>query len=294
MTTPNHKHKQPHRPDNPGHPGNAGIDVAGELRRLTARDRWLLDLLHEHQVLSTEQITALAFDTAHTARIRLNLLNRRGVLARFRDCVRPGSQSWRWTLGPLGATYLAARDGKPTPRPSAIRDRANRLAANPRLGHTLAVNQFFTDLAAHARTNPGARLSLWWSERTCVREVTGDLVRPDGHGVWTEHGATLSFWLEVDRNTEPRHRVLSKLDGYLRLHRATGLHHAVLIWLDGPGRETSLHRTLTTHPAITSGGLLVATATSDTDPAAPVWLPAAATRRVHLTDLPRAGQQRAA
>jgi hypothetical protein len=284
MTTRKHNNDEPRRPALRGHPATDG-DVSGELRRLTTRDRWLLDLLHEHQVFSTEQITALAFDTAHTARIRLNLLLRRGMLAKFRDCVRPGSQSWRWTLGPLGAAYLAAREGHPTPRPSAVRDRIDRLATSPRLGHTIGVNQFFVDLAAHARTTPGTQLAVWWSERTCVREITGDLVRPDGHGVWADHGRGVAFWLEYDRGNEPRHRILSKLDGYLRLHRTTGRGYPVLIWLDSLGRETSLHRRLTTHPAITSGELTVATGHEQLHPAGPVWLPAGHIIRCRLADV---------
>src|SRR6185436_8458918 len=85
-------------------PPRGGADVASELRRLMPRDRWLLDLLHEHEVFTTEQVAALAFDHVHTARNRLMLLHQRGILARFRDAVRPGSQSWRWTLDLVGAT----------------------------------------------------------------------------------------------------------------------------------------------------------------------------------------------
>ena len=59
----------------------------------------------------------LGFDNVHTARNRLNLLQRRGVLARFRDAVRPGSQSWRWALGWIGAAFIAYRDGAAVPRP---------------------------------------------------------------------------------------------------------------------------------------------------------------------------------
>ena len=285
MTTRNHTHRSKHRTD-PVHPNHQHISVATELRRLTPRDRWLLDLLHEHQVLSTEQVSALSFDTIHTARIRLNLLDRRGVLARFRDCVRPGSQSWRWTLGVLGATYLAHRDGQPTPRPSAIRERISRLSTNPHLGHLLGVNQFFVDLAAHARHTPGTQLERWWSERTCVQEITGSIVHPDGHGIWTEHGAPLPFWLEWDAGTEPRHRILSKVDSYRQLHRATGLGHAVLIHLDTPGRESSLRPRLAAHPAVTGGELLIATTHAGCHPAAAVWSPAlGGEARIRLADL---------
>lgn len=284
MTSRKHTPTDPHA----GHPGPAGIDVASELRRLTARDRWLIDLLHEHQMLSTEQITALAFDTAHTARIRLNLLQRRGVLARFRDCVRPGSQSWRWTLGVLGESYLTARDGRTPPRPAAVRLRVDRLATNPRLGHLHGVNQFFVDLAAHARTAPDASLSVWWSERTCVREVTGELVRPDGHGVWTEVGHSAAWWLEWDSGSEPMHRVVAKLDGYHRLHRATGVEHAVILWLHSQGREESFHARARGHPL--TAQLTVATGSGgpDTNPSGPLWWPVGHTRRVRLAALPAA------
>jgi len=264
-------------------------DVSGELRRLMLRDRWLVNLLHEHQVLTTEHVAALGFDNVHTARNRLGQLASRGVLARFRDCVRPGSQQMRWTLGWIGAAYIAARDGAPTPRPATIAERVNRLSANPRLAHLLGVNGFFVSLAAHARHTPGTRLDVWWSERRC-REVTGELARPDGHGTWTEDGHTVAWWLEYDRATEPSRRLAEKLDGYAALHQATGLDHAVLIRMQTPRQETELHRRLRTHPAITSGRLLVATMSGNhtTHPVAPVWLPVGQTARVRLAHLPNA------
>jgi hypothetical protein len=266
------------------HPPRGGVDVAGELRRLMPRDRWLLDLLHEHQVFTTEHVAALGFDHVHTARNRLVLLSGRGILARFRDAVRPGSQQWRWTLDLVGAAYIAARTSAPTPSPAAVRNKINRLAANPHLGHLLGVNGVFVDLAAYARTTPGARLGTWWSERTC-RTVTGDLVHPDGHGVWTADGTTVGFWLEYDTGTEKRHVVAAKLDGYAALHRATGLTHAVLFWLSTPGRETSLRHQLARHPAVTSGALHVATAAGG-HPAGPVWLPLGQAHRARLAQLP--------
>jgi len=269
-----------------GRQPRGGIDVAGELRRLMPRDRWLLELLHEHQVFTTEQIAALGFDHVHTARNRLVLLNQRGILARFRDGVRPGSQQWRWTLDLIGAAYLAARNDEPEPTAAVIRRRINRLASWPGLAHRLGTNGIFVDLAAHARTNPRARLGVWWSERTC-RTVTGELVRPDGHGVWTEDGRTCSFWLEYDRSTEKAHQVVAKLDGYAALHRATGLGHAVLFWLETPRREASLRARLAVHPAVTSGALTVATSGGGDHqhPAGPVWTPLAASGRVRLAHL---------
>jgi hypothetical protein len=96
----------------------------------------------------------------------------------------------------------------------------------------------------------------------------------------------VSFWLEYDRGTEPRHRVLSKLDGYVRLHRATGLTHVVLIWFDTPGRETSLHQRLAAHPAVAADELAVAIGHGQHHPAGPVWLPAGHATRLRLAELP--------
>ncbi|MEV6932740.1 replication-relaxation family protein [Dactylosporangium sp. NPDC051485] len=263
--------------------------MASELRRLMPRDRWLLDLLHQHQVFTTEQVAALGFDNVHTARNRLNLLANRAVLTRFRDAVRPGSQSWRWALGWIGAAYIAYRDGAPVPRPGTVADRVNRLGASPRLAHLLGINGFFVDLAAHARTTPGARLGVWWSERRC-RDVCGDLAHPDGHGMWTDDGHTVSFWLEYDRASEPARRVAGKLDGYHALHRAAGLNHPVLIRMQTARQETELHKRLRAHPAVASGGLLVATMAGEhtIHPAGPVWLPVGHPHRLRLAQLPAA------
>lgn len=268
-------------------PVPSGPDVAGELRRLTPRDLWLLDLLGEHQVLTTDQITALAFDHITTARHRLRLLANRDILTRFRAYTRPGSDGMRWTLGWIGAAYIAARDDAPTPRARTITDRTNRLAASPRLAHRLGVNGFFVALIAHARQHPTSSLRLWWSERRCY-EICGQLARPDGHGVWTEDERTVSWWLEYDQGTEHAGRVAAKLDGYAALHQATGLTHAVLYRMQTPRQETELQRRLRTHPAVTGGRLLVATTSGDPglDPAGPVWLPAGHSTRRRLAHLP--------
>jgi hypothetical protein len=84
------------------------------------RDRWLIELLAQHRVLTAEQITALAFDHIKRAWRRLRLLCQRGVLARFRRHVQPGTQSWRYTLGPLGATVNGSGPPGTTARPLAI------------------------------------------------------------------------------------------------------------------------------------------------------------------------------
>jgi len=261
--------------------------VAAELSRITPRDRLLLDLLHDHHTFTTDQVTDLAFTSLGRARNRLSDLHRRAVLDRFRHYQRPGSQSWRWTLGPVGAAIVAASRGEPMPRPAAVREATARLAMSATLGHLLAVNGFFVALTAHARTrHDGARLVRWWNEARC-REACGNLVRPDGHGVWHTGGRAVPFWLEMDLGTEVLSRVAGKLTGYA--HLGPRLAYPVLIWLPNESREANLHAHLSRTGV--PDGLTVATASDDRaadtgGPAGPVWRVAGHAGRVALADLP--------
>jgi hypothetical protein len=282
-----------HLDGRPGGPAArlTAVAVAAELSRITPRDRHILDLLDQHQTLTTGHLTALVFTSTGRAQNRLADLYRRGVLDRFRHYQRPGSQSWRWTHGPLGAAIVAAGRGDPMPRPAAVRDATARLAMSPTLPHLLAVNGFFVALTAHARTRRaggaagGARLSVWWSEARC-REACGNLVRPDGHGVWHSGGRVVPFWLEMDLGTETLARVGGKLAGYANL--GPRLSYPVLFWLPTAAREANLQRLLSRTGV--PDGLTVATASDDTaagvgGPAGPVWRIIGHPGRVALADL---------
>jgi Replication-relaxation len=262
--------------------------ITAELARLTARDRRLLHLLDQHQVLATEHIISLAFGSRNRALSRLSLLYRRGILDRFRHYHRPGSQSWRWTLGPLGAGIVAAGRGEPLPRPAAVRDRTARLATGPTLSHLLGVNGFFAHLAAHARAHDGHDLARWWPEQRSTRAI-GRLARPDAHGVWAAHGRRVPFFLEYDTGTEPLHRLVRKLGDYAAL-AGTRWALPVLFWLPSSVREANLHQHLhrTGRPP---AGVTVATAAADHatghgGPAGPVWLVIGHGGRRLLADLP--------
>src|SRR5918999_40797 len=108
--------------------------------RLNDRDRWLLGMLHEHRVLTTSQITALAFDTATAARHRLCTLHRLRVVDRFRPLTPVGSAPWHYVLGDAGAAVLAAERGLDVRELHHRPDQAIRLAGSMHLTHTLAVN----------------------------------------------------------------------------------------------------------------------------------------------------------
>lgn len=294
-------------------------DALAEQRQLTLRDRRVLALLAEHRVLTADQLTRLVFDNPTSARHRLTRLTDRGVLARFRHYQRPGSQAWRYVLGTLGAMLHAATTGATLPAPSRVAERALSLSASPRLGHLLAVNEFFVSLAHHARTHPGATLAQWWPEPHATR-VCGRIARPDGGGEWHEHPPTppadgrargpgggpaaesarrtsaggevrrVAFWLELDRGTEPLPRLVDKLTGYRQLADA-GLSRPVLIVVPTTTREHHLQ----THPDLYSAGPagdpLVATTSADQltatghSPADAVWRLPGDRRRVRLIEL---------
>jgi hypothetical protein len=271
------------------------VVVAAELSRITPRDRLLLDHLDQHHVFTTDQLADLTFGTIGRARHRLNTLHGRAVLDRFRHYQRPGSQSWRWTLGPVGAAIVAASRGEPLPRPSAVRDATARLATSPTLAHLLATNGFFIALTRDARTrNDGARLARWWNEARS-RDACGNLVRPDGHGVWHAAGSSgqrvVPFWLEMDLGTEMLSRVAAKLTGYANVGPRRA--YPVLFWLPGTVREANLHALLSRTGV--PDGVTVATAGEDTaadtaagtgGPAGPVWRVYGRPGRVPLSDLP--------
>ena len=117
------------------------------------------------------------------------------------------------------------------------------LAASEHLGHLVGVNGFFTALVRSARQRTDATLATWWSERRCAA-AWGEVVRPDGYGVWAEGGARLPFLLEYDNGTERLARLADKLPGYARLAGAAG--HPTLgpLPLPEPAREADARRVL--------------------------------------------------
>jgi DNA-binding CsgD family transcriptional regulator len=90
---------------------------------LTDRDRKLVRLVARHRVLTTDQLAALRFGNLTTARHRLAVLVRVGLLRRFRPHREIGSAPWHYVLGPIGAALLARktatrRNGRPRSAPT--------------------------------------------------------------------------------------------------------------------------------------------------------------------------------
>ena len=221
------------------------LTVAG---RLTERDRLICRLLDEHRVLTTAQVADVGFTGERRARMRLAELHALDLLDRFRPQVWGNPAPYHWTLGPLGAALVAAEAGIEPAAPAWRRTLAHELAQSQRLGHLVGVNGFFCALLRSARTRPGCWLEEWWSERRCAREW-GEVVRPDGYGIWSDAGTSLPFLLEYDNGTEPLARLAGKLDGYHRLAQAAGHPNWVLFSFGSPRREHDARRVLR-HPGV--------------------------------------------
>ena len=165
-------------------------------------------------------------------------------------------------------------------RPHSGRGRARRrrsllatslvhdLAASHASAHLVGLNGFFCSLLGSARTRPGCRLDEWWSERRCAREW-GEVVRPDGYGIWTEADTSLPFLLEYDNGTERLECLADKLPGYANLAAAAGHPNWILISFPSPRRERDAR------PRPRERAVPVATASREpgTAPDAAIWLP---------------------
>ncbi|WP_432049451.1 replication-relaxation family protein [Verrucosispora sp. NA02020] len=254
---------------------------------LTLRDRVLLDWLADHGVLTTPQIAHGLFPSLDFAQRRLRRLRAVRVVGWFRPFKTDGgSHPYHYVLDQLGAEVVAAQRDQPPPRPSQTKTRRRRWTVARVLEHRLGVNQFFTDLAGHARTRAGHDLQRWWSESRCREpgafagpdarvELLGypAPVRPDGHGVWRAGDLRVPFFLEHDTGTEPLTELVRKVAGYHRLVEYGGPQWPVLFWLHSAHRARHLHQRL----AEETLGVPVATASRDhatqaaLSPAGPLW-----------------------
>lgn len=144
MTTSSHSH-----PRGAG-TGAATKDEAALLEasaHLTERDRHLVRLVGEHRVLTTDQLTALAFGNLTTARHRLSALVLLGLLRRFRPHRETGSAPWHYVLGPVGAALLGAEDRDEKKwAPQARADRVLGLERSQRLAFVLEYHTGSEDL----------------------------------------------------------------------------------------------------------------------------------------------------
>jgi hypothetical protein len=268
---------------------------------LTERDRTLVRLVGVHRVLTTDQLAAVGFGSITTARHRLSVLFRLGLLRRFRPHPETGSAPWHYLLGPVGAALLGAEDRDERRWAPQVRaDRQLALERSARLAHMTGRNWFFVALARHAREG-GGELREWLNEADTALSFEHAAVRsddrsrlphPDGAGTWAEHGRQVPFLLEYDTGTENLTVLAGKLDGYQVLAAGLAWHEQtcpmLLFCFGSPRREQSARRAFAATQAASE--LRIATAAIDphvTSPAGPVWLPVTGhtDRQVRLIDL---------
>ena len=118
--------------------------LAAELAaRLTARDRWLLRMICEHRVLTTGQVTQLAFGTGRAATARMTTLYQYRAVDRFRPLAATGSSPLHFILDEAGAmlfgrtTYELMEGAWPAvvrdeQAPRVMRDWGRKLEAKPK------------------------------------------------------------------------------------------------------------------------------------------------------------------
>jgi hypothetical protein len=241
------------------------LDVLG---RLTDRDRHLCRLLYEHRVLVSSQVADIGFTGARRTRLRLGELYDLAVVDRFRPRAQVGSAPYHWVLGPVGAALVAAERGIETADLEWRKGLLSDLAASQRLAHLVGTNGVFTALMRSARRRPGCRLEVWWSEQRCAKEW-GEIVRPDGYGIWVDNDVRLPFLLEYDNGTETLERLSAKLPGYAELAAAAGHPNWVLFTFPSPRREREARRVLSHRQVPVATAALV----PGDPPNAAHWLP---------------------
>lgn len=292
-----------------GLPMRKPIHSADPLLRLqasiTARDDRLLGWLYDHGVLTTDQIAAALFPSLDFTQRRLRRLTLLRAVDRFRpNKADGGSYPYHYVLDQLGYDHVHAQRGLPRGRRDQARRRKQSLTSRRDLPHLLGGNQVFIDLAAHARTHPDTELTRWqpasaYHEPGTLYRKGGDpqimlagatgFPRPDGAGVWTEHGRSVPFFLEYDTSGENLQVLIDKVIKYERLYTISTWAWPVLFHLPSARREANLHHRLAAVPdpttviATTSAELRTALAAS---PAHEIWqLPGRAGRH-RLIDLP--------
>jgi protein involved in plasmid replication-relaxation len=267
-------------------PSSSSFTLIDVSHRLRPRDYALASLLDEHTTLTADQLTAVLFTSPITCRHRLTTLRSFGFVERFIRRSEPGAPNIVcWVPGPLSARLTALATDQAPPTVRVLRERQDRVYANPALDHLIATNDFFIRLLAHSRATGDTSLRRWWSERGTAGAF-GQRIHPDGHGVWADTDRDVGFFLELDRGTEPLGRLADKLSSYRRLRAEGGPPYVVLFVLPSRAREQNLHRRLADRP---EPSLVIATTSPEagTDPADPVWrLVGNGRHRLALADLP--------
>lgn len=231
--------------------------------RLSDRDWQVLSSIHEFHYLTTQQLARHHFGStkagpvprrANHALTRLNGLGVITHLERRIGGVRAGSSGYVWVLTDLGGRALARKHSGQQTRIRTYEPSAAFLE------HTLAVAEVALDIREAAATGSFSVTALELEPHAWRTHLGagGQVVRlkPD-LSVVTSNADFDDYWfIEVDRDTEPPSRVVTKCLAYER-YRASGIEqrgHGVfpaVVWVvPNKARVDQLSRHLVTAPAI--------------------------------------------
>jgi Replication-relaxation len=248
---------------------------------VTERDQLICLDLHEHRVLTTEQLYELHFSSIQRARARLSQLHELGVIWRARPHTQIGSLPWHYMLDEIGAMIVAEYLDIDQREVGYRNDQKLTLIDGQRLRHTRVANSFFTRMIFVAHSTNGSLLVAWHGEAWCARRWQLH-IRPDGYARLESPDGSFELLLELDLGTENRGRLQDKMERYRVLARAITAPDVVLFCFPSAAREASARRVLGGTP------IPVATATLDrhmSDPLGPNWLSLGDERRVPLSEL---------
>ena len=249
-----------HNPRNPKprKPQSPNVSPLARLRNhINDRDRLILSWLYDHHALTSAQIAHALFPSLDFAQRRLKLLTELQAITRFRpNKLDGGSFPYHYLLDQLGFTYIMGERQEGLPRRDEASRRRQSVMTRPDLKHLLGANQFFIDLAGHARTEPGAALEVWRPASDFHTPILllrkGDslhmaatsgvrLPRPDGAGVWRQDGRAVPFWVEYDTGTERLDILTEKIFKYATLAESAQWAWPALFLLPSQRREDNLH-----------------------------------------------------
>ena len=133
----------------------------------------------------------------------------------------------------------------------------------PDLEHRRAAAAFFLALIERSLTRPEEGLYRWLGEQQAQDTAPGASVRPDGYGRYLLPEGEITFYLELDRGTEPAGRVKSKLDAYRQALAADPRreHGNILLVCQGPRRLGEPRALRAARPAVGVGHRRRASAT---------------------------------
>jgi hypothetical protein len=201
--------------------------VAALRAELRPIDLALLADVHRLNVVSGRQLHRLHYQPSETgrrmARLDFQRLVERRVLARLGRSVggrRAGSEGFVYALGVAGQRLI---------RPEGERPREPWTPISQNLRHDLAVSQLYVQLRQLEREGR-TELEHFDAEPVCWRPFHGlgggrEMLKPDAYVVTATSDYTDSWFIEMDRSTEPTTRIADKLKAYSR-YRQSGREQA--------------------------------------------------------------------